>query len=231
MDEHKDDTQRVYDMVNEVEVLSGGNKDSLMDANDLVDENKHDDPRGHATSGLDRGRMAHAVQEIDLENMEASLNQFFEENGRDGISDDVSSIGRRFGETIPSVRGMGGDAMSGADSIMGTISALTGLSDQDGSWFSPDKELEKNVDMNERMSGANKIPMNKDTRDNIGKFNSMNAGNKLLMSQGASLGTIAEMRSKSIEYQQPSRRVKGNAINLVRLGRQTQHRIDNEFEV
>jgi len=240
--EYEDDADRVRDIVQEVEILSGGQNDSLMDGQDLVDEQKYDtdydNHRGHSRSGIQRGRDAHAIPEIDLEDIESSLSQFFgEEDAPEGISDDSASIGRRFGQAIPRVRGGFNQdddvqsVMSGSDSIMSTISGLTSLSDKDGSWFSKDKDLEKDIDVNERMSGINKIPMSKDAQTEIGKFNPMmNAGNKLLMSQGASLGTISEMRKKEINYKQPNRKFKNDAINLVRLGNQTNIKMKQEYD-
>ena len=237
-DEFNDDSRRVRNIVDEVELLSGGNNDSLMNGQDLNigdDEGKYDDTddQGHSTSGLDRGRNSHRVTEIDLENMDESLSNLFEEDGNVNIIDDVSSIGRRFGDAIPRVRNFGDDIssiMSGSDSITNYISELTDLSDQDGSWFSRDSKLEKNIPLNERMGSANKIPMNKETRDNIGKFNPMmNAGNRLLMSQGASLGTINEMRKKKVNWKQPNRTFKNNQVDLIRLGNQTKIKMDNEF--
>ena len=234
-EEYEDDAFRVRDIVDEVEILSGGPNDSLMDGQDLVDENKHetgDNPRGHASSGLDRGRKSHAVREIDLESIESSVNDFFEGEEK-GISDDVSSIGRRFGQAIPRVRSFADDdesVMSASDSIMSSITGLTALSDKDGSWYSKDNDLEKDVDVNERMAVMNKIAINKDTQTEIGKFNPMmNTGNKLLMSQGASLGTISEMRKNEIAYKQPNRKYKGNAVNLVRMGNRTAQLLDNEY--
>ena len=240
--EYEDDADRVRDIVQEVEILSGGQNDSLMDGQDLVDEQKYDtdydNHRGHSRSGIQRGRDAHAIPEIDLEDIESSLSQFFgEEDAPEGISDDSASIGRRFGQAIPRVRGGFNQdddvqsVMSGSDSIMSTISGLTSLSDKDGSWFSKDKDLEKDIDVNERMSGINKIPMSKDAQTEIGKFNPMmNAGNKLLMSQGASLGTISEMRKKEINYKQPNRKFKNNAVDLVRLGNQTNIKMNQEYD-
>ena len=236
-EEYEDDAFRVRDIVDEVEILSGGPNDSLMDGQDLVDENKHetgDNPRGHASSGLDRGRKSHAVREIDLESIDSSVNDFFD-GGEKGISDDVSSIGRRFGQAIPRVRSFADDdddesVMSASDSIMSSITGLTDLSDKDGSWYSKDNDLEKDVDVNERMAVLNKIAINKDTHAEIGKFNPMmNTGNKLLMSQGASLGTISEMRKNEIAYKQPNRKYKGNAVNLVRMGNRTAQLLDNEY--
>lgn len=233
--EYEDDANRVRDIVDEVEILSGGQNDSLMGGQDLVDEEKHetgDNPRGHAPSGLDMGRKAHAVREIDRENIDSSLTNFFKGEEK-VISDDVSSIGRRFGQDIPRFRSLADDdesVMSASDSIMSSITGLTDLSDKDGSWYSKDNDLEKDVDVNERMSVLNKIAMNKDTQTEIGKFNPMmNTGNKLLMSQGASLGTISEMRKKEIEYKQPSRKYKGNSVNLVRAGMRTAQLLDNEY--
>jgi len=245
LQEHEDDANRVRDIVQEVEILSGGQNDSLMDGQDLVDENKNDpddNPRGHSRSGIQRGRDAHAVREIDLENIEQSLmpqeGKYEREDKYDNPFDDYASIGRRFGQAIPRVRGIFNaeddddeSVMTASDSIMSTISGLTDLSDQDGSWFSKDKDLDKNIDINERMSGLNKIPMNKDTQSEIGKYNPMmNAGNKLLMSQGASLGTINEMRKKQVQYKQPNRRFKNNAVNLVRLGNQTNIKMNQEYD-
>jgi hypothetical protein len=231
----------VRNIVDEVEILSGGKNDSLMDAQDLVDEEKHDTDTHRDThfakSGVQRGRDSHAVQEIDLENMEASLRDFFGEGEDEGLplNDDVSSIGRRFGESISRVRGFSDDVssvISGGSDIMSSISGLTSLSEENGSWFSKDKQLEDDTDVNDRMSSMNRTAMRKDTREQIGKFNPMmNAGNKLLMSQGASLGTINEMRKKEneVEYKQPNRKHKGNAVDLVKMGNRTKIMMDNEF--
>lgn len=237
-EEYENDAKRVFDIVDEVELLSGGQNDSLMDATDLVDDNKHetdDDPRGHSKSGLDRGRDAHKITEINLEDMEASLNDFFMSQEQK-VSDDLPSIGRRFGQSIPSYRDFSNDfdtqsMTSDADSIMSSISGLTDLSAQNGSWFSNDSDLDNDTDLTQRMSMMNKIPINKQTQSNIGKFNPMmNAGNRLLMSQGASLGTINEMRNKEINYKQPTRKIKNNGVNLIRLGNQTAIKINQEFD-
>lgn len=240
IEEFKDDAQRVRDIVDEVEILSGGINDSLMDATDLVDENaeaKHDDDddlTGHPDAGIERAEDAHRIAEVDLEHLDENLSDFFMER-EDIVYDDLSSIGRRFGESIPHFRSsfvndMDIQSVSSGDSIMDSISGLTSLSSQDGSWFSSDKDLESNIDMSERMNGMNKIAVNKDFRDNIGKYNPMsNANNRLMMSQGVSLGTINEMRSRDIKYKQPNRKIKSDAVNLVRLGNQTALKIQNEY--
>lgn len=236
--EHKDDVNRVSDIVDEIEILSGGNNDSLMGAQDLVDPNgrqQEDDRRGHAESGLRRGREAHSIQEIDLENIQQSIDEFFNDEALGGgITDDLASIGRRFGEAIPTVRHLADDAdaiMQSAESITTTIRDLTGLSDKDGKWFSKDDKLEKDVDVEERMGDMNKIANNKDVMSNLGKFNPfLNTGNSLMMSQGASLGSIGRIRKEDIKYRQPNRSRKGDAVNLARLGRQTAITQENEFE-
>ena len=49
------------------------------------------------------------------------------------------------------------------------------------------------------------------------------------MSQGASLGTISEMRKKEINYKQPNRKFKNDAVGLVRMGMRTAQLMDNEY--
>lgn len=236
--EHKDDANRVSDIVDEIEILSGGQNDSLMGAQDLVDPNgkpQEDDQRGHAESGLRRGREAHSIQEIDLENIQQGIDEFFNDDALGGgITDNLASIGRRFGEAIPTVRHLADDAdaiMKSAESISTTIRDLTGLSDKDGRWFSKDDKLEKDLDVEERMGDMNRIPVNKDVMSNLGKFNPfLNTGNSLMMSQGASLGSIGRIRKEDIQYRQPNRSFKGDAVNLARLGRQTAIKNEHEFE-
>ncbi len=249
-EEYKHDVDRVRDVVQEVEVLSGMNNDSLMNGTDLVDnsgsgeEGKYDDyrdsnMRGHPRSGVTRGREARTVQEVNLENMEESLRDFFDEEGEGGapLSDDIQNIGQRFGQAIDSVRGFSG-GLSDVSSIiseptsgiMDSISGLTSLSSDTGSWYSKDSDLDDNIEVSDRMSEINRVPMNKDMREAVGKFNPMvNAGNSLMMSQGVSLGTINEMRKNEVKYKQPNRKFKNNAVDLVRLGNRTKIMLDNEY--
>jgi hypothetical protein len=234
-DERASDRLRATNMVEEVEILTGGSNDSLMDGGDLqkneeqqkYDGDGNDNPLGYSTSGLDRGRQARPITEIDLESIEQSLDDLFSvDNDRGEFDGNISSIGRRFGAGVPSVRDV---ATDDGGSIMSSISGLSDLASQDGSWFSKDKDLDKDVDINERMAGANKVPMNKDFQ--IGKYNAnMNAGNKLLMSQGASLGTISDMRKKDVDWKQPNRTTKNNQVGLVRMGNRTALVQNQEFD-
>jgi len=65
-----DDIDKVYDDVDKIEILTGGIKDSLFDTLD-VHKIRVDDGFGDASSGFTRGSQAHAIQEIDLENIDS----------------------------------------------------------------------------------------------------------------------------------------------------------------
>lgn len=241
-DEIRDDASRGVDMVNEHQILSGGRNNSLFNGSDIGvpdnEERKHDDEdeerRGYSISGVDRGNRASSITDLDLESAQAFVDRVFDEDNNRLFNDDVSSIGRNFGDSIPQYRDYDDDnrsIMSGADSIMSSISNIADLSSQDGSWFSKDKDLDKDVDVNDRMSGGNKIAMNKDMRNSIGKYNpNVLAGNKLLMSQKASLGTIGELRKKDVNWKQPNRSFKNTQVDLIRLGNKTQIELSQQFD-
>ena len=208
---YEEDNNKVAVIAREVEVLSGGNNDSLMNANDINREEK--DPNAgnnreekvgeerYDASGLQRGRNAHAVVEIDAENVSESMSRFNEAHGSSRrISDNDASIGRGFGINDGRMRAHPDDVIKVADSIMSSLDGLMKQRDQDGSWGSFDKKLEQNRDLNERMGMMNKVAMNKSMRDTV------------------------------IKYRQPNRSFRNNAKDLLRNGSKTFSLIENEFE-
>jgi len=204
------DLQRVGNIVNEVEILSGGVNDSLMGGQDLVDNNyveehKNEGISGHLDSGFTRGQNAHRIEEVSLDDLDSTV-----------PSREVAET------TTPEIGG-----------IVDSIKNLTLLSEDNGnaSWFNTDNELQQNINMDDRLTNINRVVLNKDTE--IGKYNpTINASPdmKLLMSQGVSLGTITEMRNREIQYTQPDRKFKGNAVNLIRMGNRTNYLLQHEYD-
>lgn len=214
--EYKDDIQRIYDRVDEAEILSGGDRDSLFSATDLNLDGQGDSlypDEKHFMSAYERGQNMHAIKEVDLDNFD-----FSDYKSNEGLDEDKSSLFR------------------GSEGIMSSIKALTELSaDDGGSWFSEDKSMAEYITPEQRMASINKARFDNDIREKLGKYNARGAGsnNKMLLATGASLSTLNEMRKGdegTSDYKQPSRSYKGNAVKLVRNSRRKGILMEQQYD-
>ncbi len=221
----RDDVERVYNDVDEVEILTGGVRDSLFDTLD-VHKVTMDSGLGDASSAFTRGQRAQRIQEVDLENIGQIADRDASEEG--GLN--VKAGGHQypsfgFGSSSDDAKYSEGwrdrinnevqptplqDALSTADNIIGEISNLASLADKkDGTWFSKDTSIESDRDFEERLSDdkSNMLPLNRNFQpsnivsedgggfDNSGKNSGM--GGRGRINPNVMGGNSLLMRSKA----------------------------------
>lgn len=250
----KEDGENLHDAVREVEILSGGDKDSMFSATDIQSAklgsiSEDHIPLEHPLSGLDRGRRAGHVPNVDL----SQINNLYDDPAFEQpmeASEIGINIGERLGNTYRNIFGADmSNMISPASSIMENIDRL---SQQSGDWFGRDQYRDKSFiteespSISDRFQYLNQRALNKDF--DIGKFNHTRVSDKYIASQilnqrapqvmsaqsmgdykGVAPPSLGQLREQPVEYQQPNRKIRGDAVNLLKSSNRTTNLLENEF--
>ena len=277
------------ELTQEIEVLSGGMRDSLFNANDLMtakDNNLSPDidysSDGSALSALDRGRNAQHLVNVDLDGIDNFFNNVDENpNQADKIGQGANFIGANIFRNTYGSNPVVSDPSQAGD-IMSNINNRINLGDD---WFSRSGKREKGFiteespSLSSRFENVNAVTLNKDFKG-LGKWNPyignrndlmlgqyrQNLGTSQLsgldgerirqekrgemmaqqqsrmasalpnqqqsalpMPQGVAPPSISAIRQQGDDYNKPTRSLRGDAINLIRLSNKKALELANEF--
>ena len=247
---------RLYDEVREIEreatMLAGRGKATFFDGVDLgPDESKHDDDVGPAVAGTMAGEERYAAARPRTDNVDVSrldTHQGAEAGARvlpvekdpleyksSRLSFDSSS--RSSNSLISSYSGSRAslDAIGYGQPQYPDVNRPANIGEEDrrhrdlrGGPDANDSEIPDDAlalraqHMNrQRVQNPNFRAQNK-WNPTIGR------GNKFILSTAPN--SLQTIRDAKIPYRQPGRRVRGNAVDLVRLGNQTSVRILNQYQ-
>ena len=245
---NEQDDKEINEAVENIEILSGGNRDTLFGATDLLTtrgdlnvrfnqdlpDNIRDNP-----APIDRGRDARAIPEVDIN----AIN-------RENRADYATTIASGIGVLGSAYRGIFGKndipASRGQNDILEDINQNIRLIGKRGIYgdnksFKNDDELYEGTTLDKRLSSLKDFKnqrilgeINPQMLDQHAEATQDDAIRNALMfnrgaggNQGASL---QQLRQQEFAYKQANRSVAHDGRQFIRGGRSTQIQIDQEFE-
>ena len=183
-----EDGQNLRDAVEEIELLSGGNKDSMFSATDIQSARLgkiSDDhmPMEYPLAGIERGQRAGHIPNVDL----SQINNLYDDPAFEEpmeASEIGINIGERLGNVYRNMFGVDESRIQPASSIMENIDRLA---EQSNDWFGRDQFRDKSFasedspSISDRFQYLNRTALNKDF--DIGKYNHTRVSDQYIASQ------------------------------------------------
>ena len=246
---NEQDTREINEAVENIEILSGGNKDTLFGATDLLTtrgnlnvrfnqdlpDNIPDNP-----APLERGRDARAIPEVDVD----AIN-------RENRADYATTIASGIGVLGNAYRGIFGKndipASRGQNDILEDINQNIRLIGKRGI-YGDDKSLKTDDDMYEGTTLDKRLSSLREFRNQriLGEKNPEMLGqhaqaaeqddalrNAMMFNRGAGGAqgaTLQQLRQQEFAYNQANRRVSHDGRQFIRGGRGTQIKIEQEYD-
>jgi len=259
--EAEEDAMNVRDTVDEIEILSGGNRDGLFSANDLSTarlgrESADYNPSQFALSGVDRGLASGHVPNVDLGNVSNLYDDPQFEMPQMASEIGLSAGGERLSQAWRTIFGTNDLPLpEQAGSIMENLESVANLGND---WFGRGQNRQKPFgtedapSVSSRFEQLNKQAMTK--HFDVGKYNHTRLSDNYIASQilnqrkpnvmkvqpetsgpmpaggGVAPPALSQLRSQEVEYLQPNRKRRGNAVNLLKASNRTASLLDNEFQ-
>ena len=241
------DNAEINDALQNIEILSGGNKDTLFGEQDLLSTRRNNPAsRGYFQNDMPynqndnpapvaRGRQAMAVQEVDPAQIERE--------DREGTA---TTIALGLGVLNTAYRGTFGrndipdSRAGGVEDILGSINQSLRLMGRRG-LYGDDKSLGKDDEMYEGRSISSRMNdiMAFSSRNNpnyleqeekpSSKINELT--NAMAMNKGTAMGSsLPQLREQEFAYKQAGRKVAHDGYAFFRGGNATAIKIDQEFD-
>jgi hypothetical protein len=246
---NEQDNREINEAVENIEILSGGNKDTLFGATDLLTtrgnlnvrfnqdlpDNIPDNP-----APLERGRDARAIPEVDVD----AIN-------RENRADYATTIASGIGVLGNAYRGIFGKndipASRGQNDILEDINQNIRLIGKRGI-YGDDKSLKTDDDMYEGTTLDKRLSSLREFRNQriLGENNPEMLGqhaqaaeqddalrNAMMFNRGAGGAqgaTLQQLRQQEFAYNQANRRVSHDGRQFIRGGRGTQIKIEQEYD-
>ena len=241
------DNSEINDALENIEILSGGNKDTLFGEQDLLSTRRNNPAsRGYFQNDMPynqndnpapvaRGRQAMAVQEVDPEQIERADRESTATSIALGLGVLNTAYRGTFGRNdIPDTR------TGGAEDILGSINQSLRLMGRRG-LYGDDKSLGKDDEMYEGRSissrmndimafSARKNPNYLETEEKpTAGINEL--ANAMAMNKGTAMGSsLPQLREQEFGYKQAGRKVAHDGFAFMRGGNATATKIAQEFD-
>jgi hypothetical protein len=214
-------------------------------------------PSQYALSGLDRGMAGGHIPNVDLSNVNNLYDNPQFEIPQEASQIGLNAGGPRLAEAWRTIFGSNDMRLpEQADGIMENIDRNNELSND---WFGVGQNRDKGFttedapSMSQRFEQLNKKALTKNF--DVGKYNHTRISDKYIASQilnqrkptvmraqpmetsgpmsqqdgGVTAPSLAQLRGQEVDYQQPNRKRRGNAVNLLKGSNRTASLLDNEF--
>ncbi len=246
---NQQDNKEINEAIENIEILSGGNKDTLFGATDLLTTRKNvnmkfnqDLPDNIADNPapIERGRDAQTIEEVDVD----AIN-------REDRLDYVTTIASGIGVLANTYRGIFGKndipASRGQNDILEDINQNIRLLGKRGI-YGDDKSLKIDDELYEGTTLQKRLSSLREFRNQriLGEKNPQTMGQhseavqdddairQALMfnrgAGGAQGASLQQLRQQEFAYKQANRRVAHDGRAFIRGGRSTQIQLENEFE-
>ena len=236
---NEQDTREINEAVDNIEILSGGNRDTLFGATDLLttksnynvrfNQDQPDDIRDNPAP-LNRGRDAQAVSEVELEKIKRQNRADYTTTIASGIGILGNAYRGIFGKNdIPASRGQN-DILDDINQNMRLI-GKRGLYGDDKS-LKTDDSLYEGVSFDKRLSSLREFKNQRilgeketDNMDALREAMMFNRG-----AGGAQGATLQQLRQQEFAYKQANRSTAHDGRQFIRGGRGTQIKIEQEYD-
>ena len=235
------DNQNVREVVNEIDVLSGGDRATLFDTLDLANQalrtssNLWSNIQGDPAAGITRGKMAANVVEVNVDDLELEKADEFDDEELDiDLFGNRAPIRRNYGRKLRMAQKQekGAKGELGAGGIMDELTRGAKLNkDKSGKWYNKDESLD-DPDGLEDIMGDNLTTQVLGKQFKVDKQQHIKNGQSIgrqRIGRGNMDANRPIDKNVKIPYTQPSRRHRGNAINLVRNDYQTTEAMNTMF--